>query len=283
MDARYHRAWLIGTIGLLLLIASGCSKKEIRAGADAASLEQAKKAGVAARADSPPRPAGPIETAAPLETTAPGIAAPALPEPIHAGEASAPTTSAPQPEAPQPEEMARTPAEPPLLGADLEPDRLRGLEPVPSGKAPAEERVNPGTLVAKADLEEATRERTREMEREQRATVLAGLQDVFFAFDSWTVTEAGKQALAEDAAWLKSNPTQRVVIEGHCDERGTLAYNMVLGEKRAAAARNYLVELGVKAEQMKTVSYGKERPFCKEHNEACYQQNRRAHVVLSAE
>ncbi len=86
-----------------------------------------------------------------------------------------------------------------------------------------------------------------------------------------------------DAEWLKANPTKSVTIEGHCDERGTLAYNLVLGEKRAKAVQKYLMELGVNAKQLSVVSYGKERPFCNEHEDACYQKNRRGHLVVRAQ
>jgi peptidoglycan-associated lipoprotein len=79
---------------------------------------------------------------------------------------------------------------------------------------------------------------------------------------------------------MKSNPSALVKVEGHCDERGTAAYNLVLGEKRAKAARNYLVELGVGANRLSVVSYGKERQSCNEHAESCYQQNRRGHLAV---
>ena len=111
--------------------------------------------------------------------------------------------------------------------------------------------------------------------KEQAASAQAGLNDVFFGYDSWTISEDGRQALMQDAQWIKSNSGAIVKIEGHCDERGTLAYNLVLGEKRAKAVRNYLVELGISANRLSVVSYGKERPFCNDHNEGCYQQNRR--------
>ena len=86
--------------------------------------------------------------------------------------------------------------------------------------------------------------------------------------------------LKANADVLRKYASWRITIEGHCDERGTSAYNLVLGEKRAKAARNYLVELGVSANRLGVVSYGKERPFCKEHSESCYAQNRRGHVVV---
>jgi peptidoglycan-associated lipoprotein len=103
---------------------------------------------------------------------------------------------------------------------------------------------------------------------------------VLFGYDSWTISEDGRQALSRDAEWMKSNPSALVKVEGHCDERGTAAYNLVLGEKRAKAARNYLVELGVGANRLSVVSYGKERPSCNEHAESCYQQNRRGHLAV---
>jgi peptidoglycan-associated lipoprotein len=144
---------------------------------------------------------------------------------------------------------------------------------------PGEERVSDDIVVAKAEPETA-RQRAQEMQQEAAATAGAGLQDVFFAFDSWAIADAGKQALAANAQWLKTNGGKAVVIEGHCDERGTQAYNLVLGEKRAKAVRNYLADLGIDTKRLAVASYGKDRPFCREHNEDCYQQNRRGHLVL---
>lgn len=114
----------------------------------------------------------------------------------------------------------------------------------------------------------------------QLSAAETGLMDVFFAFDSWRLTEDGKQALTRDAEWLKSNGQHRLTIEGYCDERGTQAYNLVLGQKRAKAVQGYLAELGIPASRMAVISYGKDRPFCREQTEDCYQQNRRGHLVV---
>jgi len=155
---------------------------------------------------------------------------------------------------------------------------LRGLD-----KNPSEERVGgeTNTLTAKSDTSNADRQMD-EIRSEQAAAAAAGLQDVFFAFDSFVITEEGRQALSRDAEWIKSHPGAQLKIEGHCDERGTSAYNLVLGEKRAKVVRNYLAELGVSSNRLSVVSYGKERPFCTEHDESCYSQNRRAHLVIKA-
>ena len=152
---------------------------------------------------------------------------------------------------------------------------LRGLD-----KNPSEERVGSGTMLAKVDPSSSAGRQMDEISAEQAASAAAGLRDVFFGYDSWTISEDGRQALTRDAEWMKSNPSSLVKVEGHCDERGTVAYNFVLGEKRAKAARNYLVELGVGANRLSVVSYGKERPSCNEHAESCYQQNRRGHLAL---
>jgi peptidoglycan-associated lipoprotein len=146
---------------------------------------------------------------------------------------------------------------------------LRGLD-----KNPSEERVGSGTMLAKVDPSSSAGRQMDEFRPE------AGLRDVFFAYDSWTISEEERQALNRNAEWMKSNSSALVKVEGHCDERGTSAYNLVLGEKRAKAARNYLVELGVGANRLSVVSYGKERPSCNEHAESCYQQNRRGHLVV---
>jgi peptidoglycan-associated lipoprotein len=152
---------------------------------------------------------------------------------------------------------------------------LRGLD-----KNPSEERVGGGTMLAKVDPSSNAGRQMDEIRAEQAASSAAGLRDVFFAYDSWTISEEERQALNRDAEWMKSNPSALVKVEGHCDERGTSAYNLVLGDKRAKAARNYLVELGVGANRLSVVSYGKERPSCNEHAESCYQQNRRGHLVV---
>ena len=152
---------------------------------------------------------------------------------------------------------------------------LRGLD-----KNPSEERVGGGTMLAKVDPSSSAGRQMDEIRAEQAASAAAGLRDVFFAYDSWVISEDGRQSLARDAEWMKSNQSTLVKVEGHCDERGTTAYNLVLGEKRAKAARNYLVELGVSANRLSVVSYGKERPSCNEHAESCYQQNRRGHLAV---
>lgn len=105
----------------------------------------------------------------------------------------------------------------------------------------------------------------------------AELTDVFFDFDRFAIRSDARSALEANAALLKSRPDRKILIEGHCDERGTSAYNLVLGERRAQAARQYLQDLGVAPSQIQIVTYGKERPFCPEHSEACWQSNRRAH------
>lgn len=107
------------------------------------------------------------------------------------------------------------------------------------------------------------------------------LKDINYAFDSADLSETARATLKANADWLKNNPSARVQIEGHCDERGTNEYNMALGAKRAQAAMDYLATLGIAANRLSTVSYGEEIPLCKEHTEECWVKNRRARFVTS--
>lgn len=100
------------------------------------------------------------------------------------------------------------------------------------------------------------------------------LKPIHFAFDKSDIRPADAKVLDATAAYLKANPNQLVLIEGHCDERGTSEYNLALGERRAKSAMNYLVANGIEAGRITTISYGKERPICSEHNEACWSKNR---------
>ena len=119
-----------------------------------------------------------------------------------------------------------------------------------------------------------------ELTREEQAAVEAGLKDVFFSYDQWTLSDDARETLNHNARWLREHPGAVLKVEGHCDERGTTDYNIVLGDKRSKSARTYLTELGINPKQIGVVSYGKERPFCTERDESCYQQNRRGHVLL---
>ena len=107
-------------------------------------------------------------------------------------------------------------------------------------------------------------------------------QPVFFALDQDTIDTAGQQALNNNAELMKKYPTWVITIEGHADERGTAEYNLALGERRALAARNYLVSLGISADRLRTVSYGKEFPFEPGHDESSWSKNRRAHFVVTS-
>jgi len=107
------------------------------------------------------------------------------------------------------------------------------------------------------------------------------VQDAFFDYDKADIRADARDALSKTAQFLRSYPNVKVVVEGHCDQRGSTEYNLALGDRRAQAAKDFLVSLGVGADRMQTVSYGKERLFCTEENESCYMQNRRAHFVLA--
>jgi peptidoglycan-associated lipoprotein len=144
-------------------------------------------------------------------------------------------------------------------------------------KSPSEEAVKPPTppVVAKADTAEIAARQAREAAKRQ-------LTDIYFAYDKWALSSEGMKNLAQNAELLKQNPTVNILIEGHCDERGSREYNMVLGEKRAQETRRYLESLGVK-NTVTVTSYGKERPMCTDPDESCYWKNRRAHLVLEGE
>jgi peptidoglycan-associated lipoprotein len=106
-----------------------------------------------------------------------------------------------------------------------------------------------------------------------------GLADIHFAYDESDLSPEAQAILQGHAAWLQANPGMGLVIEGHCDERGTVEYNLALGARRAETAREFLAALGVEASRMRTVSYGKERPLDVEASEAAWARNRRAHFV----
>jgi peptidoglycan-associated lipoprotein len=109
------------------------------------------------------------------------------------------------------------------------------------------------------------------------------LKDAFFAYDKANIRDDQTAALSDNVGWLKANSGARILIEGHCDERGTAEYNLALGERRAKAVKDYLVGAGIAADRVSTISYGKERPFVLGHDESAWKWNRRAHVVLQGQ
>jgi len=105
------------------------------------------------------------------------------------------------------------------------------------------------------------------------------VKDIYFDYDKYDIASAQQGALQGDISFLQQHSGIRITIEGHCDERGSTEYNLALGDNRAGAVRSALVQGGISADRIRTISYGKERPFCSEHTEECWQQNRRAHFV----
>jgi len=108
----------------------------------------------------------------------------------------------------------------------------------------------------------------------------ANVQDIFFDYDAYDIRGDAQATLSKDASWLAGNPNVKIVIGGYCDERGSNEYNLALGENRANAAKNALVTAGVAATRIRVISYGKEKPFCSESTEECWQQNRRAGFTM---
>jgi peptidoglycan-associated lipoprotein len=148
-----------------------------------------------------------------------------------------------------------------------------------------------GTSKASGDMsaEELAKQRAIEEERiraqaAERQTEMARRkfvnEDIYFDFDSSAITDFAQEVLAEKAEWLRANPAATVVIEGHCDERGTSEYNLALGDRRANTVKNYLVNLGIASNRMRTISYGEERPADPRHTEEAWAKNRRAHFII---
>jgi peptidoglycan-associated lipoprotein len=108
----------------------------------------------------------------------------------------------------------------------------------------------------------------------------ANVKDIFFDYDKYNVRNGDESVLSQDAAFLKSHPEMKIVIGGYCDERGSDEYNLGLGQNRAASAQKSLVASGIDADRIRVISYGKEKPFCSDDTESCWQQNRRAAFAL---
>ena len=114
----------------------------------------------------------------------------------------------------------------------------------------------------------------------QEKPVENALGDAFFHFDKYVISDEYNTVLTKNAEFLMANPSKKLLVEGYCDERGTIEYNMALGEKRAKAVIDFYTTYGVKADRLAMISYGKERPFDPGHDEAAWAKNRRAHMVL---
>jgi peptidoglycan-associated lipoprotein len=130
-------------------------------------------------------------------------------------------------------------------------------------------------------VEESMRRRFAEQAKTSREDFVN--QDVLFAYDSFTLSSEAKATLEKKAAWLAQNPEVKTQIEGHCDERGTTAYNLALGERRAHATKEYLTALGINTSRMSTISYGEEAPIDPRHAEDAWSRNRRAHFMITGQ
>ncbi len=165
--------------------------------------------------------------------------------------------------------------------SEAEGGQLRGFSPLVNGQIAGEERLSRSPIGSMLTSNERDEKEAAEIRREEAAALEAGLKDVFYGYDRYNVSDNDAVAsLTVNVRWLKENPKALLKISGHCDERGTHDYNLVLGEKRAKAARSFMLDMGVSSKQVAIVSYGKDRPFCADHDEVCYQQNRRGHMLL---
>ena len=154
----------------------------------------------------------------------------------------------------------------------------------PAEPGPVEQMSQTQEIPRNVEEYPAPAEETKTMEpepaREMVVFDISDLGDVFFAFDKSDLTSEGRARLADNARFLKTASNVDIVIEGHCDERGSNEYNLGLGERRADAVKAYLVSLGVPASRIRTISYGEEKPFAAGHSESAWMQNRRAHFDL---
>jgi peptidoglycan-associated lipoprotein len=171
-------------------------------------------------------------------------------------------------------------------GGPKKPPVAKPLDPASSKGAPSG--AGGGTLAPPEPVRESTIPPEPRVEDPLKVSDIdkinqnSPFQPVFFAYDSSEIDSLGQQVLNANAAVLKKYPEWVITIEGHSDERGTAEYNLALGNRRATAARDYLISLGIPADRLRTVSYGKEFPFDPLHTEGAWSKNRRAHFVLTS-
>ncbi len=283
-------AGMIGGAGLVLSIAVGCAGKKLSTSVSDQMMIPGEKPQAEAQVASPPS----------AEAFAPTITP--RTEGATAQAETMPEAPVPQPEPPRAEVSAEAPkmeeakTEVPPSSGSSEPlpvEEKPSVPPLPSAGESAPSVVVPPSTPAVAEATPpaeappstpAVAEATPPAEATPSTPVTseetATLSDVFFDFDRFAIRQDAQATLEANARWLKAANGRKVLIEGHCDERGTVEYNLVLGEKRAQSVKQYLEELGVPASQIQITSFGKEKPFCTRHSEACWQQNRRAHFVL---
>ena len=169
-----------------------------------------------------------------------------------------------------------------FVGCAKRPALIGAAAPAPTGAAAVESAT--GGEVAASPAAPAPAPVTAAQESVRQAVkefaAIDALKPIYFDFDRYEIRPGDRRILDANAQWLKDHGNQLVLIEGHCDERGTNEYNLGLGDRRARATMNYLVSQGVQAGRISTVSYGEERPVCTEHNESCWQKNRRAQFLV---
>jgi peptidoglycan-associated lipoprotein len=153
-------------------------------------------------------------------------------------------------------------------------------------QAAQEEAARQWEMKAEEDLRQSQLAEQAAKEEEMERAKMAAMQmfmneDIYFDFDSSALGDMAKEVLSRKAEWLRMTPDASVIIEGHCDERGTSAYNIALGDRRAESAKAFLLDLGINASQLTTISYGEERPLCPLQTDECWAKNRRDHFVIN--
>ena len=156
------------------------------------------------------------------------------------------------------------------MGQTAPPPKVQTAKP-----APAPQAAKPQTAMKEKSLEQRTREQVAKRISGGPREEAAGMVLIHFDLDKYTLAPEARDILKKNAEWLRKNPKAKALIEGNTDERGTAEYNLALGEKRAHSARQYLVELGIPADRLSTISYGEDRPLDPKHNEDAWAKNRR--------
>ena len=173
------------------------------------------------------------------------------------------TAATPAPGAPSPAVAAPwTPPPPPVVPTEAPSPVAEAAPPPPEPAAPPVPTAPPAPL---------------------EFTASEALKDIHFDFDKYDIRPGAAETLDANAAWMKANPNYLILVEGHCDERGTGEYNLALGERRAKATLNYFLSRGLEASRFTLISYGRERPLCSEPREECWTQNRRAHFLVKGQ